>query len=57
MAQSGEGFSIMKDKDRIAPVGLPQHTSPSHRKPMKLRNVSTRGETYDCLHFRVTEVS
>jgi hypothetical protein len=57
MAQCAEGYNIMKDKDRIAAVGLPQPTSPSHRKPMKLRNLSTRAETYDSLHFKVAEVS
>jgi hypothetical protein len=47
----------MKDKDRIAPAGLSQPASPSHRKPMKLRNLCSRAEAYDCLHFKVTEVS
>jgi hypothetical protein len=47
----------MKDKDRIAAVGLPQSSSPSHRKPMKLRNLCTRAEAYDSLHFKVKEVS
>jgi hypothetical protein len=47
----------MKDKDRITVVGLPQPTSPSHRKPMKLRNLCTRAEAYDSLHFKVAEVS
>jgi hypothetical protein len=47
----------MKDKDRIAPVGPSQPASPSHRKPMKLRNVCSRTEAYDSLHFKVAEVS
>jgi len=57
MAQCGEGCNTMKDKDRIAAVGLPQSTSPSHKKPMKLRNLCTRAEAYDSLHFKVAEVS
>jgi hypothetical protein len=47
----------MKDKERIAPVGLSQPTSPSHRKPMRLRNLCSRAEAYDSLHFKVAEVS
>ncbi|XP_023704470.1 nitric oxide synthase, salivary gland isoform X3 [Cryptotermes secundus] len=55
MAQCGEGCNIMKDKDRIAPVGPSQPASPSHRKPMKLRNLGSRAEAYDSLHFKVAE--
>jgi hypothetical protein len=57
MAQCVDGCTIMKDKERIAPLGLSQPASPSHRKPMKLRNLCSRAEAYDSLHFKVAEVS
>jgi hypothetical protein len=47
----------MKDKERIAPLGPSQPASPSHRKPMKLKNLCSRAEAYDSLHFKVAEVS
>lgn len=38
-------------------TGTPHNSPGSHRKPIRLKNVCSRAETFDALHIKCTNVS